>query len=158
MDESHELHSVSVAGVVVDDSGRALLVQRRDNARWEPPGGVLERNETIISGLRREIHEETGLAVEPICLTGIYKNMSKGIVALVFRCGARDGELTLNPEVAAFHWAEKDELPEMLLPAYAIRVIDAMQYDGTPSVREHDGTHLLSTSEPPRGLLRTPGT
>ncbi len=41
-------HSVSVAGgVVVDDHGRALLIQRRDNGKWEPPGGVLEREETI---------------------------------------------------------------------------------------------------------------
>src|SRR5690606_35518597 len=33
-------HSVSVAGVIVDDSDRALLIQRRDNGQWEPPGGV----------------------------------------------------------------------------------------------------------------------
>jgi hypothetical protein len=30
-------HSVSVAGVVIDDSGRALVIQRRDNGHWEPP-------------------------------------------------------------------------------------------------------------------------
>ncbi|MGR3936071.1 NUDIX hydrolase, partial [Streptomyces sp. BRA346] len=40
-------HSVSVAGVIVDDAGRALLIKRRDNGKWEPPGGVLEREETI---------------------------------------------------------------------------------------------------------------
>lgn len=152
MGESDGQHSVSVAGVIVDDAGRALLVQRRDNACWEPPGGVLERDETIVNGLRREIREETGLEVEPICLTGVYKNMSKGIVALVFRCDATEGELTLNPEVAAFRWAEQNELTEMMLPAYAIRVTDAVRYDGAPAVREHDGTHLLppSASSPNR--------
>ena len=35
-------HSVSVAAVITDDHGRALLIQRRDNHTWEPPGGVLE--------------------------------------------------------------------------------------------------------------------
>lgn len=40
-------HSVSVAGAIVDDAGRALLIRRRDNGRWEPPGGVLEAGETI---------------------------------------------------------------------------------------------------------------
>jgi 8-oxo-dGTP diphosphatase len=35
-------HSVSVAGVVIDEDERVLLIQRRDNGHWEPPGGVLE--------------------------------------------------------------------------------------------------------------------
>ncbi len=86
-------HSVSVAGVITDDHGRALLIQRRDNARWEPPGGVLELGETIEDGLRRELREETGLDTEPDQLTGIYKNMTRGIIALVFRCKITGGEL-----------------------------------------------------------------
>jgi 8-oxo-dGTP diphosphatase len=73
-------HSVSVAGVITDDHGRALLIQRRDNHRWEPPGGVLELGETIPDGLRREVREETGLEVEPVTLTGVYKNMKRAIV------------------------------------------------------------------------------
>ena len=44
-------HSVSVAGVVIDENGRTLVIQRRDNGHWEPPGGVLEREESIIEGL-----------------------------------------------------------------------------------------------------------
>jgi 8-oxo-dGTP diphosphatase len=78
-------HSVSVAGVVIDENGRTLVIQRRDNGHWEPPGGVLERDESIIEGLIREVKEETGL-VEPLVLTGVYKNMRLGVVALVFRC------------------------------------------------------------------------
>jgi hypothetical protein len=66
-------HSVSVAGVIVDEQNRALLIRRRDNLHWEPPGGVLEVDEPIHDGLRREVHEETGLVVEPIRLTGVYK-------------------------------------------------------------------------------------
>jgi 8-oxo-dGTP diphosphatase len=34
-------HSVSVAGVITDDHDRTLLIQRRDNRHWEPPGGGL---------------------------------------------------------------------------------------------------------------------
>ncbi|WP_318836473.1 NUDIX domain-containing protein [Actinomadura rudentiformis] len=41
-------HSVSVAGVIVDDQGRVLLIQRRDNVHWKAPGGVLEQDEDII--------------------------------------------------------------------------------------------------------------
>ena len=64
-------HSVSVASVVIDENGRTLVIQRRDNGRWEPPGGVLERDESIIEGLLREVREETGLIVEPVALTGV---------------------------------------------------------------------------------------
>ena len=61
-------HSVSVAAVITDDHDRALLIQRRDNHHWEPPGGVLELGETIEDGLRHEIREETGLHIEPVAL------------------------------------------------------------------------------------------
>jgi len=39
-------HSVSVAGIVIDDQDRVLVIRRRDNNHWEPPGGVLELHET----------------------------------------------------------------------------------------------------------------
>jgi ADP-ribose pyrophosphatase YjhB (NUDIX family) len=40
-------HLVNVAGVVIDEDERALLIQRRDNVQWKPPCGILERNEAI---------------------------------------------------------------------------------------------------------------
>jgi 8-oxo-dGTP diphosphatase len=127
-------HSVSVAGVIVDDQGRALLVRRRDNLRWEPPGGILELGETIHAGVCREVREETGLAVEPITLTGVYKNMNRGIVALVFRCRAVGGQLTSNDEVSGFQWATAEEVTEMVNEAYAVRVLDALRQNGGPAV------------------------
>ena len=36
---------------------------------------MLELGESIDDGLRREVREETGLDVEPVTLTGVYKNM-----------------------------------------------------------------------------------
>src|SRR5262245_57812126 len=87
-------HSVSVAAAIVDDQGRVVVTQRRDNGRWEAPGGVLELDEPIIDGLKREILEETGLLIEPIRLTGVYKNMTRGIVALVFLARVTGGRAT----------------------------------------------------------------
>jgi 8-oxo-dGTP diphosphatase len=136
-------HSVSVAGVIVDDHDRALLIRRRDNLRWEPPGGVLELGETIHAGVCREVREETGLAVQPVTLTGVYKNMNRGIVALVFRCRVLGGQLTPNDEVSGFQWATAEEVSSMVDEAYAVRVLDALRKNSAPAVRQHDGVHLV---------------
>jgi 8-oxo-dGTP diphosphatase len=141
---SHDArHSVSVAGVITDDYGRALLIKRRDTRHWEPPGGVLELNESIQAGLCREVREETGLAIQPVALTGVYKNMSRGIIALVFRCSVLSGRLTINAEVSGFQWATPEEVKEMVDEAFAIRVLDALNDQSAPAVRQHDGTKLL---------------
>ncbi|WP_182905868.1 NUDIX hydrolase [Microbispora sp. H13382] len=137
-----ERHSVSVAGVIVDDHDRVLLTRRADNGDWQAPGGVLELGEAISDGLRREVLEETGLIIEPIALTGVYKNMVRGIVALVFRCKAIGGKLTTNDEVTAFHWATPAEVKQMVSEAFAVRILDGL-HDGAPAIREHDGVHLV---------------
>jgi 8-oxo-dGTP diphosphatase len=143
MDKCPGQHSVSVAGVIVDDQHRALLIRRRDNRHWEPPGGILELGESIQGGVCREVLEETGLSIEPISLSGVYKNMSRGIVSLVFRCQVLGGELTTNDEVSEFRWATRDEVTSLVDEAFAIRVLDALDEHTAPAVRQHDGVHLL---------------
>ena len=143
MDTQPARHSVSVSGVISDDHGRVLLIRRRDNQHWEPPGGVLELTETIRDGLRREIHEETGLDIEPDALTGVYKNMPRGIIALVFRCKITGGHLAANDEVTGFHWADQADIRQFTSEAYAIRLLDALREGAAPAIREHDGTELL---------------
>lgn len=138
---SQALHSVSVAGVIVDDQGRALVIRRRDNGHWEPPGGVLEVDESITDGLRREIFEETGLDVALDRLTGVYKNMNRAIVALVFRCRAQGGTLRVNSEVTEFRWMSSVDIGKLLDEAYAVRVLDAMTHEPV-AIRSHDGRSL----------------
>jgi ADP-ribose pyrophosphatase YjhB (NUDIX family) len=135
---------VSVAGVIVDDAGRALLIRRRDNGHWEPPGGVLEAGETIPDALQREVLEETGVKIAiPATLTGVYKNMTGLIVSLVFRCEAIDGQPAPGSETSAVRWATRDEVTELADEAYAIRVLDALDAASPPAVRAHDGVKLI---------------
>lgn len=142
MTEDHR-YSVSVAGVIVDDQGRALIIQRRDNGHWEPPGGILEHGETIEDGLRREVYEETGLSIDIDSLTGVYQNMPRGIIALVFRCRTTGGRLTTNHEVQELRWADRDEIPSLASEAYAVRFTDALDYRSFAAVRPHDGVVVL---------------
>jgi ADP-ribose pyrophosphatase YjhB (NUDIX family) len=143
VDSQTPRHSVSVSGIIIDDHGRALLIRRRDNHRWEPPGGVLELSEAIHDGLRREVREETGLDIEPIALSGVYKNMARAIVNLVFRCKITGGGLATNDEASAFRWTTESEVPGLMDEAYAIRVLDALHETAAAAVRPHDGVHLL---------------
>jgi 8-oxo-dGTP diphosphatase len=135
-------HSVSVAAVVVNDAGQVLMTQRRDNGHWEPPGGVLELSESILDGLRREVREETGFDIEPDRLTGVYKNMPRGIVALVFRAHVIGGSPTdATDEAARVRWLNHDEIVIRCAEAYAVRVLDALS-DSAPAIRAHDGVTI----------------
>ncbi|ODU03204.1 MAG: NUDIX hydrolase [Pseudonocardia sp. SCN 72-86] len=137
-------HSVAVAGVVVNDAGRVLVVQRRDNGRWEAPGGVLELGETFEKGVRREVEEETGVDVEVQRLTGVYKNMKHGVVALVFRCRPIGGTRRETEESQQVEWLTAAEIHKRLMPAFAVRIEDAL-HDGV-SVRVHDGVNVVDAS------------
>jgi 8-oxo-dGTP diphosphatase len=143
-------HSVSVAAVAVDDNGRALLVQRRDNGRWEPPGGVLELDEPIEAGAEREALEETGVGVRVDQLTGVYKNMRLGVVALVFRAHVIAGTPTPTAEGQAVRWFTRDEVKELLAEVYAVRVLDALDAPLQPKIRHHDGVHLHPGDQRPK--------
>jgi 8-oxo-dGTP diphosphatase len=137
------VHSVSVAAAVVNEYGEVLVTKRRDNGHWEPPGGVLEVDESILDGLKREVIEETGLTIDPVRLTGVYKNMPRGIVALVFLARIRSGELSTSDETSRVEWWSPEKIKDRMDPAYAVRMLDALRQDG-PAVRAHDGVAILA--------------
>jgi ADP-ribose pyrophosphatase YjhB (NUDIX family) len=132
---------VSVAGVVVNDQDRVLAIRRRDNNHWEAPGGVLELDESFEDGVRREVAEETGVIVHVERLTGVYKNMSRGIVALVFRCSPAQGSGHATDEAVEVRWLTRQDAATMMAPAFAVRVLDAFG-EGT-QIRVHDGVNII---------------
>lgn len=137
-------HSVSVAGVVVNDRGQVLVICRRDNGHWETPGGVLELGESFEDGVRREVAEETGFDVSVDRLTGIYKNMTLGVVALVFLCTLTDArQRDIDGEATSVKWIEPAEVATRMVPAFAVRVMDALR-GGPPATRVHDGVGLIN--------------
>ncbi|MET4429066.1 NUDIX hydrolase [Mycolicibacterium sp. 624] len=134
-------HSVSVAGIVVRDDDRVLVIKRDDNGHWEAPGGVLELGESFEAGVQRELLEETGLAVTVERLTGVYKNLAHGIVALVYRCRPAGGEPHATDEAREIRWMTREEVREAMVPAFGVRVLDAFQ--AAPQSRAHDGVNLV---------------
>lgn len=141
MPDTHRF-SVSAAAVAVREDGKVLALQRRDNRHWEPPGGVVEPGEAILDCLVREVQEETGLIVEPGRLTGVYQNMRRDIVALVFRCTVAGGAEQTSDESVRVRWLAVNEVKSMMAEAYAVRVLDAAADPGPAPLRTHDGERL----------------
>ncbi|QQM41949.1 NUDIX hydrolase [Streptomyces liliifuscus] len=133
---------MSVAGITVRGDGRILAIRRADNGTWEPPGGVLELHEDPRTGVVREVFEETGIKVDVRQLTGVYKNMNLGVVALVFRCEPSAGTERTSSESTAVEWLTPDEVRERMSEVFAIRVLDVLDGNG-PHVRSHDGKRLI---------------
>lgn len=143
-------HSVSVAAIVIDADFRVLAIKRRDTGAWQPPGGVLEPDEEIEAGLVREVREETGADVLPVALTGLYKNVDQGILALVFRCDVAGGELRPTAEASEVRWMTLPEVDVKMDEVFAVRVHDALEHihrdlTGGPAVRHHDGRSLVGS-------------
>lgn len=60
-----------VAAVVINDQGEVLMMQEAKascTGKWYLPAGRVEKNENLISAVKREVLEETGLIIAPTSL------------------------------------------------------------------------------------------
>jgi 8-oxo-dGTP diphosphatase len=123
-------HIVAVAGLVTDAQGRVLMIRspRRD---WEFPGGQVEEGEDLITALKREVCEETGVLVSVGALAGVYSNVKSHIVMFSFLCEAVGGDLTTSPESLQVEWVQRaDVLPRIVRPPIRDRMRDLLEFDG----------------------------
>ena len=149
-----EQHVVVVASVVFDDDGRVLLMRRRDLGHWEPPGGKLKVGERLEEGARREVAEETRVGIDVESLTGIYENVSLGVLSIVFRARPSRGDAARTHEASDVRWASPEEVDDLLAPDYAVWVADAARAEGVV-VRAQTGTVKGASASPvPRAGAR----
>lgn len=55
--------TVGSLGLITYDGAQLLLVRQSYRHGWSPPGGLLERGETAVEAVTREVEEEIGLRV-----------------------------------------------------------------------------------------------
>ncbi|TYS67080.1 NUDIX hydrolase [Sutcliffiella horikoshii] len=83
---------LAVAGIVVDDDGKWLVVKKRYGGlkgKWSFPAGFVEANETVDEAVVREILEETGINVKVEGLIGVRSGVIEDKISdnmLLFLC------------------------------------------------------------------------
>jgi 8-oxo-dGTP diphosphatase len=101
---------------------RALLIKRKGDpfaGRWALPGGFVDEGETLADAARRELKEETGVAVEE--LEQLYTAGDPGrdprgwtvSVAFLARGDAKKLKAKAADDAADVGWFPLDELPAL---------------------------------------------
>jgi phosphoglycolate phosphatase len=113
---------VTVGGLIYDTGGRVLMVRTHKWSNlWGIPGGKIKRGETAEAALRRELLEETNLAVEDIqfvlvqdCIDSkeFYREAHFVLLNYTCRC-AGEPMVKLNDEAREFRWVPVEKALEM---------------------------------------------
>lgn len=107
-------YSVGVAAVIIDDSGRILLVEHSYHPRfpWGLPGGWIGDDEDPAVAIVRELREELQLEVDVIRVIHTSKSV-RNHIDLAFLCEAKCPVGKLSHELLDYAWVHGDELPEI---------------------------------------------
>ncbi|MEO1443790.1 MAG: NUDIX domain-containing protein [Chloroflexota bacterium] len=110
--------------------------------RYNGVGGHVERGEDPQTCARREIMEETGLAVTDLRLRGVYNidtGEETGIVLYIYTAISHSREITMTTDEGTLYWVHRDEAHTLDLvedlPTILPRVLAAN--DTTPPFSAH---------------------
>lgn len=131
--EYPEAPLVGVGAIIIEEN-RVALVKRGHaplEGKWSIPGGVLEVGETLRKAVVREALEETGLAIEPRDLLGVFERvvpdeqgrMKYHYVLIDFLCRRVAGNLRAGDDASEARWFRRDELTKLELPRETEEVI-----------------------------------
>ena len=107
-------YTVGVAGVVLDERGRVLVVEHVFHPRhaWGLPGGWIDADEDPAQALKRELREELGLEVDVRGALHVARSF-KDHIDIAYLCHSRGPVARLNAELLDYRWAEADSLPDL---------------------------------------------
>lgn len=100
--------------MIEKDDGQ-ILIQDRNSNNWPGvtfPGGKVEKNESFVDSVVREVFEETGLTIQNplICGTKQFQtDQDERYIVLMYRANQFSGTLRSSDEGEVF-WINKDDL------------------------------------------------
>lgn len=131
--------TLGVRAVIRNENGEFLLVRHTYTPGWHFPGGGVEKGETVLQALRKEVEQETGLKIvgKPR-LHGIFHNshVSSNDHVAVFLCAIDAPELARvrSAEISKIQYFSMEHLPADIDPGTKIRMREIANCD---SVNEH---------------------
>jgi 8-oxo-dGTP diphosphatase len=134
-DRRYPARPIVGVGAVIVDGNRVLLIERAQEPQkgsWSLPGGAVETGERLEEAVRREVLEETGLAVEPVSIVEVFERIipdQEGrteyhYVLIDYLCRVTGGELKAASDAAQAHWVPRGELASCELPEGTLEVIE----------------------------------
>lgn len=123
----------TVGALIFDPDGRLFLMRSHKwGGRYVVPGGHVELGETLEAALRREVAEETGLAIRDIrfvCMQEFIYDPTfwqpRHFIFFDYACRTDQTAVQLNDEAEAYVWAPVDEALRLPVEPYTERAIRA---------------------------------
>jgi|SRR3989344_3188254 len=113
-----------VCKALIYNSSNEILMLKRSitnkaaRKQWETPGGKVDRGQTIKESLTREIHEETGLAIDEfnenphvqsrLIQDGLYKGIL--LVTITYKALSNTKAVSLSNEHTEYQWLPKQKV------------------------------------------------
>jgi 8-oxo-dGTP pyrophosphatase MutT (NUDIX family) len=123
--------TIGVRALILDREGRVFLVKHSYVSGWHLPGGGVEKGETLLAALERELREEGNIEPsEPPVVHAIYFNRwtsPRDHVALyVLRSFRQSAPPQPNHEIVAHGFFATQELPEDTSRATRERIAEVL--------------------------------
>jgi 8-oxo-dGTP diphosphatase len=122
-------------GAIILKRDSVLLVERGKSpleGYWSLPGGVLETGERLEEGIRREVLEETGLAVKPLRVITIFERIMPDALGRIeyhyvlidYLCRVTGGTLKAADDVSRAEWVARRRLAQYKITEGTLPVIE----------------------------------
>jgi 8-oxo-dGTP diphosphatase len=123
-----------VAALIIKDNQVLLTIRGKEPRKglWGIPGGVVEVGETLVEAVKREVHEETGLIVEPMDLITVFDSINRDddgrvryhYILFEYLCKYISGDVVAGDDAPDARWVSLDKLDSLPIMVNTRRFIE----------------------------------
>ncbi|MHA6289324.1 NUDIX domain-containing protein [Maricaulis sp. CAU 1757] len=120
--------TLGVRGIVTNPDGQVVLVRHTYVTGWHLPGGGVERGESALEALHKELQEEAGVRpTGPVQAVGLFANRTRfrGDHVMVYRVSQWQAcQPDCDGEIAEIGWFDPQQPPEGATEATRLRLAE----------------------------------